>query len=175
MIETGTATLGIAAARGLRKKTNTTKITRATAVIKVRSVSRERAADGDRSVDDDSEIDVARQRSGEARQHRFDAVDRLDDVGAGLARQHDRHRRLAVGEAGVAQILHRIDDVGDVGEPHRGVVAVSDDQVAIVGGRGSPDRWRRSDSDSRSSSIAPFGLLALAEASAARTSSRPMP
>src|SRR6202046_4191496 len=39
MIEVGTATLGIAAARTLRKKANTTRITRKTAVTNVVSVS----------------------------------------------------------------------------------------------------------------------------------------
>ena len=38
--ETGTATLGINVARGLRKKANTTKTTRMTARINVRSTSR---------------------------------------------------------------------------------------------------------------------------------------
>ena len=75
-IDTGTATLGIAAARTLRRKTKTTRITSATAVIKRALGVGERAADGDRPVDDDVQIDVAGQRSGEARQLRFDAVDR---------------------------------------------------------------------------------------------------
>jgi len=39
MIEVGTATLGIAAARTLRKKANTTRITRTTAMTSVFSVS----------------------------------------------------------------------------------------------------------------------------------------
>ena len=63
-----------------------------------------------------------------------DAVDGLDDVGVGLAVDDHEHRRLAVGHAGVAQVLHRVDDVGDVGELHRGAVAVGDDQRQVLGG-----------------------------------------
>ena len=66
----------------------------------------------------------------------FTAVDGVDDVGAGLAVDDDQHRRLAVGEPGVAQILDRID------RPRRRrdsrtarAVAVGDDQRRVVGGR----------------------------------------
>ena len=40
------------------------------------------------------------------------AVDGLDDVGVRLAVDDQQHRRLAVGRAGVAQVLHRVDDLG---------------------------------------------------------------
>jgi hypothetical protein len=42
-IDTGTAALGISAARALPRKTNTTRITRPTAIISVASVSRSEA------------------------------------------------------------------------------------------------------------------------------------
>ena len=70
MIEVGTATLGIAAARTLRRKANTTKMTRTTAMTSVFCGVDERLPDGLRAIDRDREIDVARQRSGEPRQFR---------------------------------------------------------------------------------------------------------
>ena len=114
MIDTGTATLGTAEARTSRRNTNTTRMTRRDRGDQRLDRVVERAANGDRAVDDDLQVDVARQRRDQPRQLRLHIVDGLDDVGAGFARQHDADRRLAVGEAGVAQILDRILDVGDV-------------------------------------------------------------
>ena len=48
--------------------------------------------------------DTEARRSGN---QRLDPVDGLDDVGAGLAIEDDENRRLAVGEAGIAQVLDR--------------------------------------------------------------------
>ena len=61
----------------------------------------------------------------------LDAVDHLDDVGAGLALDVDddgRRRRSA--HAARRDVLGAVDDVGHVGEPHRRAVAIGDDQVA---------------------------------------------
>ncbi len=114
MIEVGTATLGIAAARTLRRKANTTRITSTTAMISVFCVS---ASDW-RMVFERStamrQVDVARQRRDQPRQLGLHGVDDVDDVGAGLARHDHRHAGLAVDEAGVAQVLDRVDDLGDV-------------------------------------------------------------
>ena len=92
----------------------------------------QRLADGLRPVDGDGQVDVARQRGDQAGQFGAHAVDRLDDVRSRLARQDHRDPGLAVDEAGVAKILDRIDNLGDVGEPDRRAVAVSDHQVAIL-------------------------------------------
>ena len=132
MIEVGTATLGIAAARTLRKKANTTRITRRTAITSVFSVSVQRLPDGLRPIDGHGEVDVARQRGDQAGQLGSNVVDRLDDVGARLARQNDRDPRLAVDKTGVTQIFDGIEDFGDVGEPDRRAVAVGDHQIAIL-------------------------------------------
>ncbi len=132
MIEVGTATLGIAAARTLRKKANTTRITRKTAITSVVSVSVQRLPDGLRPVDGHGEVDVARQRSDQAGQLGSNVVDRLDDVGARLARQNDRDPRLPVDKTGVTQIFDGIEDFGDVAEPDRRTVAVGDHQIAIL-------------------------------------------
>ncbi len=132
MIEVGTATLGIAAARTLRKKANTTRITRTTAMTSVFSVS---ASDW-RIVFDRStttcQIDVAGQRSFEARELRPHVVDGFDDVGARLARQHDGDPGLAVDQSRVPQVLDRVGDFGDIGEFDRRAVAIGDDQVAVL-------------------------------------------
>ena len=88
--------------------------------------------DGLRPIDGDREVDVAGQRGDQARQLRSNVVDGLDDVGARLARQDHRDAGLAVDEAGVAQVLDEIDDLGDVGEPDRRAIAVGDHQIAIL-------------------------------------------
>ncbi len=61
-----------------------------------------------------------------------DPVDRVDDVGAGLPVEDHQHRRLAVGEPGVAQVFRALDDIGDIGEPHRRAVAIGDDQRPVI-------------------------------------------
>ena len=75
------------------------------------------------------------------------------------------------GLAGVAQVLHRVDDLGHVGQAHRGAVAVGRRSAAGTRRRSSPGRWRRSTSARSPSSTRPLGRLALAAASALRTSS----
>ena len=67
------------------------------------------------AVDGDVEVDVAGSDGPQLRQLRLHAVDRLDDVGARLARYRmTSDRRLAVGEPGVAQVLDRVDDLADI-------------------------------------------------------------
>ena len=70
----------------------------------------------------------------------------------------------------VADVLDAVGDLGDVRQPHRRAVALGDHQRRVVGRLGpgvvGVDLQPRAPS-----SITPFGRLALAEASAARTSS----
>ena len=62
------------------------------------------------------------------------AVNHLDDVCTRLP-VHDHHDRgLAVGEAERADVFDGIDDVADVGQAHRGAVAVSHDQRLVIFG-----------------------------------------
>ena len=77
-------------------------------------------------------LDIGRQGRLDRRQHLLDLGDGLDDVGAGQRIDDDAHGRHAVVQAGVADVLVRILDVGDVMQQHRGAVAVGDDQIAIV-------------------------------------------
>ncbi len=70
-------------------------------------------------------------RRADIRQYRLDPVDRVDDVGARLAIEHDDHRGAPVGDPSVAQILDRIDDIRDIRQADRGAVAIGDHQRAI--------------------------------------------
>ncbi len=66
----------------------------------------------------------------------LDAVDDLDDVGAGLALHGQDDRRRGVGPGAELGVFRSADDAGDVRQPHRPAVAVGDDQVAILIGAG---------------------------------------
>eukprot|EP01022_Parablepharisma_sp_SALTPOND_P004196 TRINITY_DN118_c0_g1_i13.p1 TRINITY_DN118_c0_g1~~TRINITY_DN118_c0_g1_i13.p1 ORF type:complete len:2030 (+),score=744.92 TRINITY_DN118_c0_g1_i13:50280-56369(+) len=61
-------------------------------------------------------------------------IDRVDDVGAGLAVDDDQHRGLAIGGAGIAHIGHRVTHLGHVAHAYRRAIAVGDDQRRIFGG-----------------------------------------
>ena len=75
-------------------------------------------------------MQARRNRLLQFRQQVLDRIDHLYRVGAGLALDRQALGLLAL-EPGVgAQILHRILDVGDVGEPHRRAVAPGDDDLA---------------------------------------------
>ena len=85
-------------------------------------------------------VDRRRQRRLQLRQQRLDAVDDLDDVGAGLALdvEDDRRRRRSSRRPGATFSAPSI-DVGDVGEADRRAVAVGDDRAA--GTRRSDSSW----------------------------------
>ena len=122
-------------ARGLRRKTNTTRTTR-------------------HDRDQQRPLHVAAPRRGwwwcgrarwwcrcpagidclQERQLRANAVHGLDDVGARLAEDDDDHGALAVQIAGGADVLHRVDHIGHVGEPHRRAVVIADDQRLVLVG-----------------------------------------
>ncbi len=133
--ETGTATLGISVARPSRRNTNTTRITSTTEIGERAPDVAQRRADRRRALHRRRQRDRAGNRRAQRRQQRRYAVDRLDDVRVGLAVDDHEHRRLAVGHAGVAQVLHRVDDLGDVGQLHRAAVAVGDDERQVLGRR----------------------------------------
>ncbi len=174
MIEIGTAMAGISVARQSRRNRNTTAVTSSTAITSVRSVSFSEA----RMVVERSAASVISTSGGSAAWRcgstAFTVVDGVDDVGAGLAEQDHQHRCLAVVEPRVAQILDRIDHLADIGQPHAVAVAIGHHQRHVV--RRQAGLIVGVDLITVvPCSIAPFGLLALAEASAARTSSSPMP
>ena len=70
------------------------------------------------------------------RQQRLDAVDDLDDIGAGLALHVEDDRRRRVRPGAELGVLRAADDVGDVGEPDRRAVAIGDDEIAVLIGAG---------------------------------------
>ena len=133
-IDIGTATAGTAAARPLRRKRYTTPITRTMAMMSVQLGVVQGGADGGRAIGGESDVEIGRQRRFESRNRRAHVIDGRDDVRARLAEDDHQHRRLAVGQAQVSQVRHRILDVGDVLEPQRVAVAVGDDEVPVVGG-----------------------------------------
>ena len=69
----------------------------------------------------------------QARQQGAHALHRLDDVGTGLLVEDQQNGRFAIGRAIVAQILHRVDDLGHIAQPHRTTFAITKDQRDIVG------------------------------------------
>ena len=79
----------------------------AIAITSVRSTSCSEARMVVGAVDRDGDVDVGRERGLQLRQQRLHPVDGVDDVGAGLAVDDDEHRRLAVGEAEVVDVLDR--------------------------------------------------------------------
>ena len=77
-------------------------------------------------------VDRRRQRFLQGWQDRLDAVDHLDDVAAGLLGDADQHRRLAVGDAHVLGVFLPVKNLGHIGEAHRRIVAVGDNQIAEI-------------------------------------------
>ena len=132
--DTETATTGISVARRFRRKAKTTTITSSTASTRVRSTSRnevrmvvERSTPKAMSIA--GEIEAL-----SCRHQRLDQIDGRDDVRVRLPVQNDQDGWLAVGEAGVAQILDPVGHLADIGKMHRRAVAVGDDQRLVVGG-----------------------------------------
>ncbi len=93
-----------------------------------------RCPDRHRAIGQELDLDRRRQRRLQLRQQLLDAVDDLDDVGAGLALDIDDDRRLLVGPRREPGILGAVDDVGDVGQAHRRAVAVRDDHALVIAG-----------------------------------------
>ena len=94
----------------------------------------DRGADGDGPVAEHVDIDRRRQRRDDARQQGLDAVDHLDDVGAGLPLNVENDRRRGVRPGAELAVLRAADDIGHVREPDRIAVAVGDDGVGVLRG-----------------------------------------
>ena len=69
----------------------------------------------------------------QARQNFAHALNSLDDVGAGLFQHKKRNRRLAIGHAVIARVLHRIAHLGHIAQPHRRAIAVAEDDRRVFG------------------------------------------
>ena len=94
----------------------------------------QRCPDRDCPVQCQRDVDGARDRGLELRQDRFDAIDRVDDVGTRLFVKKDQNRRLAVRKPLIAQIFDPVAHFPDIGQPHRRAVAISDHQRPVIGG-----------------------------------------
>ena len=133
MSDSGTATLGIMAVRGLRRNANTTRMTRTIEMIERTLDVAHRCADRRRLIDDHVDVDRLRDRGLHARQHRSNAVDRLDDVGAGLPEDDHHHRRLAVDVAGRPDVLDSNPRAAPTSRMRdRRAVAIGDDERRVV-------------------------------------------
>jgi len=67
----------------------------------------------------------------EARQQVAHALHGFDDVGAGLLLNEQQNRRLAVGGAVIAHVLHRVHYVGNVAQAHCRAIAVGQHDCAV--------------------------------------------
>ena len=92
----------------------------------------QRGPDRDRAVDREIDVDRGRDRCAQLRHQRLHAVDHPDDVGARLPVDDHHDRPLAVGKSEIAQVLHGIEHLADVGEAHRRAVAIGDHQRFVV-------------------------------------------
>ena len=132
MIEVGTATLGIAAARTLRRNAKTTRITRTTAMISVFSVS----ARDCRMVFERSTAIVRLTSPGrggdEARQFGPHVVDCVMMFAPGWRDSTTATPGLPLTSPALRRSSTEFDDLGDIGEFDRRAVAIGDDEIAIL-------------------------------------------
>ena len=93
-------------------------------------------ADGDGAVEDGDQVLAGGDGGLERWQCGLDGVDGGDDVGAGLAEDEHVDGGLAVEEAGLADGLLRVDDVGYILQADGSAVVVADDERLVGGGLG---------------------------------------
>ena len=77
-------------------------------------------------------VDARGQIGLQLRHQQLDALDHADGVGAGLALHVENDRRGLVHPGGLLGVLHPVDDVGDVVQKDRSIVAIGDDDVLVV-------------------------------------------
>ncbi len=99
----------------------------------------------------------------------------LDNIGFRQFADHQQDRRFGVGHPGVAHVLHRIRDGGDIPQSHCGAILVVDDQRLIVGGGLQLIVEFCTCQRCALSSSAPCGLRTLASLMAVRTASSDTP
>src|SRR5712664_2323688 len=120
MSESGTATLGMMVAQTFRRNAKTTKITRMMEMMSATSTSWT-----------DAQMQRGRNGSAEYREKGGDAVHRLDHVGAGLAKNGQKHCALSACESQVARVFDGIDNLCDLAQAYRSAYASGNDQRLI--------------------------------------------
>ena len=125
----GSATPAMMVARMVRRNSSTTSITRPTLSTSVNCTSRTEARISAGAVVHDGELGVARHGALQPRQLGLEAPDGLDDVGAGLALHVDDDGRRVLVPAADLGVLQAVDDLGDVLQQHRRIVAIGDDDA----------------------------------------------
>ena len=90
------------------------------------------SADGGGAVHADAEVNGRRNGGLQPRHDGHDAVHRVNNIGLRLAADDQQYGGLAVDGTGVAHILLRIDDRGDIGEAHGRALAIGNDQRSIL-------------------------------------------
>ncbi len=93
-----------------------------------------RGADDQRAVGDKIHLHGGWDGFLEVRQQRLDRVDHLDRVGAGFALDGQKLGGLVFEPRAGARVLHSVDGVADVLDPHRRTVAIGDDDLVEASG-----------------------------------------
>jgi len=92
----------------------------------------QRGANGLRAVDQGFHLHRGRQHRFEAGQGGLNAVDGFNNVGAGLAENHQIHTGAISGPGLHVGIFRTVDDVGDIAQVNRGAILVGNDELAVV-------------------------------------------
>ncbi|MNF57847.1 hypothetical protein D3C84_393880 [compost metagenome] len=86
-----------------------------------------------RAIHVDLDLDVGGDRVAQLRQQRDYGVHGGHHVGVRLVEHRQHHRGLAIGGAGIAQVLQGVADLRHIAQAHRRAVAPGDDQSLEVG------------------------------------------
>ncbi|MND53027.1 hypothetical protein D3C80_440540 [compost metagenome] len=92
----------------------------------------ERCGDHRRAVHGHVQLDAGGHQRLQGRQLLLDLAYGLDDVGAGLAIDHQQHRVLIVEEPAVVAVLHRVAELGHVAQAQHRAVLVANHQGLVV-------------------------------------------
>ena len=90
--------------------------------------------DGQCPIADDLDLDGRRNGSNQSGKLRLDPVDGLDDIGAGLLEDDEKHAALAVGPGGLLHVFRPGDGPADVANPQWAAIAVGyNDVIPVLG------------------------------------------